>query len=660
MKRITLARIGYDKTVCFAVDELVKYLKAIDIELMIDVRLYDRYDAAVRDVIWVGVDDALVPLVPPVRDAYFDDAIHIDVTNSAGVITGANARSVLIAAYRFLKTLGVAWVRPTDDGEVIPQYSVLRLDAHVSEAASYRHRAVCIEGAVGYEHVRQLIDWLPKAGMSGYFFQFKRPFTFFNRYYQHVCNELIDEEGVSREDVDALVRSLYEEIGKRGLLLHAMGHGWTAEPLGFYSDGWNVEEDFPEEMRGLLAELNGKRDLYRKIPLITNLCYSQGRVRDLLTDAVVKYCKENPEVDYLHFWLSDAYNNVCTCEGCTDLLADYYVKMLRELDAKMSAAGLHQKIVFLIYYELLWAPLKERLENEDRFVLMFAPISRNYFKDYATLDFTKSYEHAPYVKNKMELPRDLEENVGFLQDWQKVFHGNSFVFDYHLMFWQTRDLAFMDVARVLFSDMKTLDAMGLDGMVSCQLNRCAFPTNLPMQLMADALWNKDADFDVCTSRYFREAYGEDGGAVFAYLDTISRRLEKEEEPPAAERITTYRELARHVYEFDRVLGANLKKAHLPAVKKSWEYLAHFREIFLRYLDALTARAEGVEENRAAKTEALFAYVRENSVHYHKVLDLWLALFLMDRNCYDYNGKVLRTAEVLAIPDEDAAEAAEKN
>jgi hypothetical protein len=314
--------------------------------------------------------------------------------------------------------------------------------------------------------------------------------------------------------------------------------------------------------------------------------------------------------------------------------------------------GQAQALVFLIYYELMWAPIKERLANEDRFVLMFAPISRNYFKEYATLDFTKKYEHAPYVKNKMELPHDLQENVGFLQDWQEVFHGNSFVFDYHLMFWQTRDLAFMDVARVLFSDMKTLSSMGLDGMVSCQLNRCFFPTNLPMQLMADALWNKDADFDACTARYFREAYGEDGGAVYAYLEGLSRRIEKESEPPAEERIATYRELRRLVYEFDRVLDANLAKPLLPAVKKSWEYLRHFREIYLRYLDALTARAEENEEKRARLTEELFTFLRMNSTHYHKVLDLWLALFLIDRNCYDYKGKVLKTDEILAIPDEN--------
>ena len=69
MTRITFARIGKSEPVCLAVEELVTYLKAIDIELMVDVRLYEKYDASVKNVIWVGVDEAFSSLVPPVRDA---------------------------------------------------------------------------------------------------------------------------------------------------------------------------------------------------------------------------------------------------------------------------------------------------------------------------------------------------------------------------------------------------------------------------------------------------------------------------------------------------------------------------------------------------------------------------------------------------------------
>ena len=144
MTRITLARIGNHETVRYAVEELVKYLKLIDIELMIDVRLYDAYDPTVARVIWVGEDPAFDSLLLSVEDRRLDDAIYIKIKNNAGVITGTNVRAVLIAAYRFLRERGIAWVRPTDDGEVIPQYTVVSVDTDVCEKASYRHRAVCM------------------------------------------------------------------------------------------------------------------------------------------------------------------------------------------------------------------------------------------------------------------------------------------------------------------------------------------------------------------------------------------------------------------------------------------------------------------------------------------------------------------------------------
>ena len=58
-------------------------------------------------------------------------------------------------------------------------------DVFVNEKPSYRHRAVCIEGAVSYEHVADMIDFLPKIAMNGYFVQFKKPYVFFERWYDH-------------------------------------------------------------------------------------------------------------------------------------------------------------------------------------------------------------------------------------------------------------------------------------------------------------------------------------------------------------------------------------------------------------------------------------------------------------------------------------------
>ena len=111
MTRITLARIGADQTVKYATEELFAYLKRIDNELFVDIRTYDAFDASVKNVIWVGVDAALDGLLLPVADKRLDDAILIDIKNGAGVVTGSNARAVLIAAYRLLRELGVAWIK---------------------------------------------------------------------------------------------------------------------------------------------------------------------------------------------------------------------------------------------------------------------------------------------------------------------------------------------------------------------------------------------------------------------------------------------------------------------------------------------------------------------------------------------------------------------
>jgi len=131
---------------------------------------------------------------------------------------------------------------------------------------------------------------------------------------------------------------------------------------------------------------------------------------------VVEYSKNNSEIDYLHFWLSDALNTQCECENCKDTIpSDFYVMMLNEIDEKLARAGLDTKIVFLIYFDLLWEPQKERIKNPDRFVMMFAPFSRTYSKAYAESDLSGRAPLAPYERNRLVMPRSVEENVARLR-----------------------------------------------------------------------------------------------------------------------------------------------------------------------------------------------------------------------------------------------------
>ncbi len=175
--RLILAQIGDNKTVNFAVRELVRLIKIMDDSVVLDIRKYKEKDLAVKNALWVGLDGS-------VEASQKNDSIYIKVENGVGVISGANERSVLMAVYRFAYELGCRFLYPGKDGEKIPKrklnYSDLK--AEVNEAPSYNHRAICIEGAVGYEQVLNTIDWLPKVGMSGFFTQFFTPGSFFRNY----------------------------------------------------------------------------------------------------------------------------------------------------------------------------------------------------------------------------------------------------------------------------------------------------------------------------------------------------------------------------------------------------------------------------------------------------------------------------------------------
>jgi hypothetical protein len=554
-RRIRFGQLGNDPVVDFAIQELQRCLKQMDPNLIVEVLRTNGVEEDFPKIIWVGVDERLDKKVLPVIDPKLDDAITISVDHGHGCITGSNNRSVLIAVYRFLKALGCDWVRPGREGERIPVKEIKDVCVHIQERPSYRHRGVCIEGANSYENILDMIDYLPKVGMNCYFVQFMVPLRFFERFYDPVRNPLQEPEPINREEAAAMTVSLEAEIARRGICYHKTGHGWTCEPFGI--DGTGANNVGTSELAGetvqYLAQVDGVRGIWNG-GLWTNLCYSNPKVRDIMTDAIVRYCQENRHVDVLHFWLADGVNNHCECENCVKKRpADWYVMTLNELDEKMARVGLENKIVFLLYDDLLWAPLTERLKNHHRFILMFAPITRTYGRNYVD-DLECDSELAPFILNHLELPDGLAENLAYLRSWQEQFEGDSFIFDYHLMWAHVADPGYEFCARNLFEDMKNLDKIGLNGMVSCQVQRCAFPTSLPFNMMANALWDKECNFDEKALEYYHAAFGQDGAAVHSYLSEISRLFRMYESPANGHPVYNNRPLCRDYEAVARAVG----------------------------------------------------------------------------------------------------------
>lgn len=618
---LILARVGAHPTVAFAAAELSRYLRQMDGTLFVEERVYDAVDPTLTHVLWLGLDGTM----PYDAD---HDGFSIAVKDGAGRITGANERSVLMAAYRLLQELGCRFLFPGKSGEIVPARAIdsAALTLTLQEKPSYRHRAICIEGAVAYEHVKNTIDWLPKVGMNGYFVQFKTPSCFFERFYNQTANPAMPTSPINDADVDRIMARLEEDIALRSLDYHAMGHGWTCEPFGIAGTSWVVDHsELSPEVTRHLALLDGKRELFRGVALNTNLCYSNKETRQRVVDAVADYCKAHPQVNFLHFWLADGANNHCECPECVKALpADFYVTLLNEVDARLSAEGISTRIVCLLYRDLLWAPEKETFHNPDRFVLMFAPISRTYTNAFADFDATEKVELSPFVRNKLAMPRSVAANVAMLRNWQKLLPGDSFDFDYHLMWDHDVDPGYMECARILHTDMAGLDKIGLDGMVSCQLQRAAFPTGLPQYAMAKALWNKHSRFEDVVEEYFTAAFGEEAGAVVRYLTTLSTLFD----PPRvrAEREKDFDRVHRDCAEARRVVTAFREAAGLTYddTNPSRRYLAYHADLVLSYADWHEALlGGGTEADREAAKAALTETVHRIEPYVHEVFDACL-------------------------------------
>lgn len=602
-----------NRTLMFAAKELQRYLKMV-IDLEIPVMATEIYTPC-DGVIYLGVNLADMP---EVADKSRDDAICVDVATFGGVITGTNPRSVLIAVYRFLREKGYKFIRPGK--EDIPE--VVNTDkVYVCEKASYRHRGICMEGGVFQEELCELIDWLPKVAMNEYFVQFQLPRTFFDRWYAsdnpyRTGKELTDEE------IKSIVALAEDEINKRGLMYHAVGHGWTSEAFGMEGSSFDPTDIEPtEKQKSLMAMINGKRELFYKTPLFTNLCYSRQDIRDSVTDNIVDYCEKHPNVDYLHFWLADATNNHCECDECRkNIPSEYYAMMLNDLDRKLTAKGIDTKIVFLLYYDLLWKPVKEKIINQDRFTMMFAPIGRSYSCSY---DANAHGEMKPFVLNKLEFPHSIGDTLEYLRDWQKDYKGDSFVFDYHHMWDHYYDFAQYRHAQILSEDIKNLGSININGFINCQVHRVFTPSALGMNILSETLWNKEITFDTVAENVLKTEFGDAWKNVRDYLCALSEnsyaKLMRQEEKFDDSYIDKIKATQKILDEFKPQIEAGLKST----LAENWEKLEFHNKLY--YMMAEYVLTFGTDKNDdiakevvdyAYKNEEKFKYVFDSSYFAH--------------------------------------------
>ena len=594
----TIYKITSHPVVDFAAEELKKYLRMM---MPFCNEITIRYAPDAADGFRLGLMADFELDTSEAEDLELDDIIHIDTDAESGIIAGSNPRSVLLAVYRYLTLNGCRWLFPGIDGELIPIRDVVPTKYH--KMADCRYRGQCNEGAEFQTNMIETIDFTPKIGMNVYMLEFDNPKTYYDSYYDHKGNLANrDPEPINNDIIMQWKRQCEAEISKRGLQFHDMGHGWTAEPFGISSaDGWKSDENnpIPEDMREYIAQLDGKRALYKGVALNTQFCMSNPKARTIVAKYITEYAKNHTNVDYLHVWLADASANHCECDECRKKTpSDWYVMLLNEIDECLTAAELNTRIVFICYTDTTWAPLTERIHNRDRFSFMLAAITRTYTEPVpATVPET---ELAPFELNlKGSLPKTVEEYLLHARKWQELGRCPSFVYEYHFWLHQYRDPGMMDFSRVIHGDIKGYKANGFDGLIEDGSQRSYFPNGFNFYVYAATLFDTSVDYEELKKDYFSHAYGEIYEDVISYMTKITKAFDinylMSSNFYAPQRVPALRSVHEITAEIEPILLAHKnmpKRAQTVAVRlllKHLEYCNALADIFI--LKALGADVE---------------------------------------------------------------------
>ena len=502
----------------FAAEELQKYLRmmmprcgAIPI----------RYDPHAVRGFRLGLLEDFGLTAPEAEDARLDDVIHLQADENGQIIAGSNPRSVLLAVYRFLKLNGCRWLFPGVDGESIPLREVQPQSYH--KMADLRYRGQCNEGATAQRHYLDVIDYLPKLGMNVFMLEFDIPAFYYDLYYQHAANPHLAPEPVTHDTILQWKRQCECEIQKRGLQYHDMGHGWTVDPFGLHSDGWDVKEIvIPDDVKPFIAEVGGKREAFTGVLLNTNACLSNAEGRRRIVRAVADYAEKQNNVDFLHVWLADNRNNQCECENCRKKpTADWYVILLNEIDELLTQRGLDTHIAFCLYFDTSWPPIEERLHNPGRFSLLFGPHSRVYTENY-DVDADES-QLTPYQENRNHLhfPEGMAGCLAYLHAWQKVFPGDCFAYEYHFWRMQVWEPTYQYLAHCIYKDVHGLKKHDLKGIIEDQTPRSFLPSGLAMTVLGESLFDLSLSFEEIEEDYMSHAFGKNWQQVRDFLEALS-------------------------------------------------------------------------------------------------------------------------------------------
>ena len=625
---LTIHKLRDDMTIDFAAQELRKYLRMMqpdENQITITAKDGDGFRLGL-------LQDFGLPNEAP--DPVMDDIVHIETTEKGGILAGSNPRSVLFAVYRLLRLNGCRFLFPGAEGERIPVKPLTPQSYH--KAADHRYRGRTIEGRPSFEQVLVSLDFYAKEelnafgcyGVSGYH----------NYYYNQTQNPSRAPEFFDLDLADTQWRGLYEtEAQKRGMMILSGEHEMIPNALGLsesdrflYKEG---KKELPAEVYPRLAMMNGERKLHKNDILYTNVCMSQDDLREMMAQGVVKEIEGRPHLQIFGCTVADTARNHCECEACQKKLpSDWYVMILNRIDELLTEKNIPTKVLFSFYVDMIFAPETEKLNNPDRFVFQYCPISRTYTQSLKEDDV---YPEAPkYIRNGWEPPKDEKTLMALFRKWKEVFPGPCSVFEYHYWIHQFREPGMMTMARRVYEDVRSYKFTGMDGCMQDGSNKSFWPNGFLMHIYNEAMVNRDCDFDAEVADFFQNAYGENWVYAKDYLQGISDAFNHKYmcgemsadpkqgthyNPAHGESLAKVETLAKDLREYVKTLEYTHRVEFL-----SWRLLCYHADFCCGLAKALIMKCQGDTPGAIAYFNDFLAEFGKNDVVLERWFDFGLA------------------------------------
>ena len=230
-------------------------------------------------------------------------------------------------------------------------------------------------------------------------------------------------------------------------------------------------------------------------------------------------------------------------------------------------------------------------------MLMFAPISRTFGESFPEEFKIKTLPK--YELNAYSLPRSVDENLASLYAWEQFCPGADTVdFDYHLMWDHILDAGGECIAKVLHQDIKNFSGLGINGLISCQLQRNTFPTSIAMTTMAKTLWNVNTDFNEVKKELYTASFGaEDCDTLCEYFATLSKgfdigAIRSQVKVDREQFKKDMRAAVKAMEDIEPLIASRIATVTDPCHKASWELLEHHRQIYLILGRGIVIRLDG--------------------------------------------------------------------